>query len=1017
MSIALASIDKALFTWVLMLGCLLGGVWGFINMGRLEDPAFSIKTAVIFTQYPGASAEEVAREVSEPLESAIQRMAEVHHITSSNSPGLSRISVDVDMTYGPDELPQIWDKLRNRVEDAQRSLPAGARDPIVNSGFGDVFGLFFAVTAPGFTDAEIHDLSAFMRRSLLTVDGVANVTLDGLPNEVIFVEPEQAIVNNLGLSTASIMQAIANANHVTEAGSVNQNGNKIRLAVPLGSSTVAEIQNLTIGVSGEVISVRDFARVYRGRTADPTRMIRFNGEEAFTLGVSGKEDVNIVDIGHSVDEKLESLMKTIPYGVGIHPIYQQNRVVEEASNAFLVNLALSVVIVIAVLAVSMGWRAAIVVGTTLLLSVVGTLFFMALFGIEMQRISLGALIIAMGMLVDNAIVVAEGMQNDMAQGKSSRTAAVNIARKTQIPLLGATVIGIMAFAGIGLSPDATGEFLFSLFAVIGISLFLSWVLSITVTPLLGHYFFRRGSGEESDQYGGPIFRAYEALLRVALKFRWLVIAGLISVTAICYYGFSRVPQQFFPDSNTPIFFVHYKLPQGASIDRTSQDMAVLEDWLAERDDVVSFATFVGGGASRFLLTYSSEQRLTTYGHLIIRTNGTDDIPLLRDNLQAFGKQALPDGLFRTERLVFGPGGGTPIQARFSGPDPIILRQLAAQAKQRMQAASDRVQDVRQDWYEPELVLRPTYAADRAQTAGVSREDIANVLEMATVGLTAGVYREGDRQIPIVMRTADGDTPRAARLLDQPVYSVAAGGYVPVAELVDGFAYVVEDTFIQRRDRQYTITVQSGVPNGVNAASVFSEIRGTLENMALPTGYSFAWGGEHETQSEAQESLGMQLPLSLLIMVLISVLLFGKLRQPLIIWLLVPMAVNGVVIGLLASGLPFSFTALLGLLSLSGMLIKNGIVLVEEIDLTRAEGMPLQDAIVRASTTRVRPVFLAAVTTILGMLPLLSDAFFASMAVTIMGGLGFASILTLVAAPVLYRVFFSNEMHVKVDVSA
>ncbi|KAA9008024.1 efflux RND transporter permease subunit [Histidinibacterium aquaticum] len=1005
MSIARASIDKALLTWLLMLSCLLGGVWGFATIGRLEDPSFSIKTAVVITQYPGASAEQVAREVSEPLESAIQQMSEVDHITSSNKPGISRISVDMDMTYGPDELPEIWTKLRNRVADAQGALPDEATESVVNDSFGDVYGLFYAVTAPGFTDAETHDMADFMRRELLAVDGVADVTLSGLPQEAIFIEPDPAILTNLGIPPAAIFQAVANADTVASAGSAESNGQEIRIEAPAGSDSVEEIESLTIGVGGEVIELTDIARVYRNREPDPGLIVRFSGEEAFTIGVSGKEGLNIVDVGHRVDDRLDQIMADIPYGVELNPIYQQHLVVEEASDAFLLNLAMSVAIVVVVLALFMGWRAAVVVGATLLLTVVGTVFFMALGGIEMQRISLGALIIAMGMLVDNAIVVAEGMQGDMAHGKTSRQAAADVAGKTQIPLLGATVIGIMAFAGIGLSPDATGEFLFSLFAVIGISLLLSWVLAVTATPLLAHYFFKRGTGEEGDQYGGPVFRLYASVLRLALKLRWLVVVALVALTAVCYVGFSRVPQQFFPDSNTPIFYVHYKLPQGADIRRTAQDMETLEAWLEERQEVLSYATFIGGGASRFMLTYQGEEALPTYGHAIIRTETIEEIPPLRADLEQFGRQALPQGEFRTERLAFGPGGGTPVAVRFNGPDPDVLRALAEEAEERFDAGSDRLLDIRTDWRERELVLRPRYATERAQTAGITREDVAAALQTATDGRRAGTYREEDRQIPIIVRTPEASGGGTGHLIDQPVYSEAASTFIPIEEVIDGFAYEVQDTLIQRRDRLFTISVGAGVPAGVNASSVFQEIRADIEAMEIPEGYTMEWGGEYESSTEAQESLGQQLPISLIVMVLISILLFGRLRQPFIIWLLVPMSVNGVALGLLGSGLPFSFTALLGLLSLSGMLIKNGIVLVEEIDLTRAEGVPFTRAVVEASTSRLRPVVLAAATTILGMIPLLWDAFFASMAVTIMGGLGFASVLTLVAAPVFYYIAF------------
>jgi len=657
MDIARGSINRPLYTWIIMLTALFGGIWGFLNLGRLEDPAFTIKQAVVITQYPGASAEQVALEVTEPLESAIQQMGEVKEIRSMNQPGSSRIDVEMKDTFDGTELPQLWTKLRAKVENASRGLPDGVGKPYVDDGFGDVFGVFYAVTAEGFTDAERHELATFLRRELLAVDGVADVQVAGLPEEAIFVEPKMAITVNQNIPIGAVANALATANSVRPAGSLDSDGVETRLSAPEGSDSVSEIAGLTVGSQGEVINVVDMADVHRGRVDDPGQIIRFDGVEAFTLGVAGLSSENIVEVGKRVDARLAELDNQIPYGVELKPIYQQHVVVEQASNDFLVNLAMSVAIVVVVLAIFMGWRAAVVVGTTLLLTVVGTLMFMNLFSIEMERISLGALIIAMGMLVDNAIVVAEGMQIAMARGKTSREAAHEAAAKTQIPLLGATVIGIMAFAGIGLSPDSTGEFMFSLFAVIAISLLLSWLLALTATPLLGHYFFKQGSGDELDSYSGFLFRGYGALLRLSLKMRWLVVPGLIAVTVLCFIGFGQVKQQFFPNSNTPLFFVNYKLPQGSSIQTTSAHMQQVEDWLSNREEVASVASFIGKGATRFMLTYESEDPNPSYGHLIIRTNSLEAIPALQEDLEAFGKAQFPEGEFRTQRLVFGPGGG------------------------------------------------------------------------------------------------------------------------------------------------------------------------------------------------------------------------------------------------------------------------------------------------------------------------------------------------------------------------
>ncbi len=891
--------------------------------------------------------------------------------------------------------------MRARIEDAALSLPDGVSKPYVNDGFGDVFGIYYAVDAQGLTDAEKHQLGKFLRREILAVEGVADVQLSGLPEERIFVEPIMALMANQNIAPTAVQGAIANANVVADAGSLGS----VRLQRPDGTDSVSQIAGLSVGYQGKVINLVDIANVKRGRTDDPSIMIRYNGVEAFTLGVAGLSTENIVDVGKRVDQKLAEIDPEIPAGVSLNPIYQQHVVVEEASNSFLINLGMSVVIVVAVLALAMGWRAALVVGGTLLLTVLGTLFFMAIFSIEMERISLGALIIAMGMLVDNALVVAEGMQITMQRGKSSRFAADEASQKTQIPLLGATIIGIMAFAGIGLSPDATGEFLFSLFAVIGISLLLSWVLALTVTPLFGHFLFKQGSGEEIDAYGGPLFRAYGSILRASLKGRWVVIPALAAITIVCFMGFGQIKQQFFPDSNTPIFLVHYKLPQGAEIQSTSNDLKQIENWLADRPEVVSTTTFVGQGAARFILTYAAEKANPSYGHMLIRTESLDQIPELAKELEEFAVTALPGGMFRTQRLVFGPGGGDPVAVRFSGADPAVLRSLGDEAIKRINETSTSLRFVRSNWHQQEVVIKPVYATNRAQTAGISRDDVARSMLFATEGYVGGVYREEDRQIPIVMRV---DPDAGLTIMDQLLYSSSTGGVAPMDQLIDGLEYEVQDTLYHRRDRVPTLTVMGNLPADVTATVARNEIVDVIESMELPIGYKMEWGGEYESSGDAQKSLATQLPLSFLVMLLITVLLFMSLRQPLIIWLLVPMSVNGVVIGLLATGFPFSFTALLGLLSLSGMLIKNGIVLVEEIDIVRREGGELFESIVSASTSRLRPVMLAAGTTILGMAPLLPDAFFKSMAVTIMGGLAFATVLTLIAAPTFYYAFFKGS---------
>ncbi|MFQ6546809.1 efflux RND transporter permease subunit [Aestuariibius sp. 2305UL40-4] len=1010
MQIARLSIEKPLYTWLLILFCIFGGAAGYLSVGKLEDPVFTLKSALVITPYPGATADEVAIEVSEVLEAELQQMDEVDTITSSNRPGISVIEIEVRDTFDGTELPQIWDDMRDRVADALPDLPPGALPPTVNDSFGDVYGLLYAVSATGYSDADIWDIATFLRRELLTVPGVANAEALGLPEEAIFVEPSSATLTELGIPPSALLGAVSSADDVSPTGALDVGRIDLRTEAPATDDSVTEIGALTFGFAGEVLNLLDVAEVSRGRVDHPSQIIRHNGTEAFTLGVAGLTSENIVTVGAAIEARLAEVAPLLPAGVTVEPVYEQHRVVAEANDAFLVSLAMSVSVVIGVLALFMGWRAAIVVGGSLLLTVSFTFFFMNIFDIKVERISLGALIIAMGMLVDNAIVVAEGMQVQMRRGRSAKDAAAEVARRTQVPLLGATVIGILAFAGIGLSPDSSGEFLFTLFAVIGISLLLSWLLAVTVTPLLASYFFRtQPQTGVKDPYDTLFFRAYGKLVRGALRLRVLVVIGLVGAFMAGGSAMGLVKQQFFPPATTPLVYLNYMAAQGTTINAAADDLALLETWLLDREDVEAVTTTVGGAMTRFLLTYTPEDPNPAYGQIIVRVADHTQIPVLRDELATYAVETVPWAETRVQQIIYGPPVGADVEVRLSGPDSDVLRQLAAQAQTIFETETDLLMVERTDWREPELVTRPIFASDRAQALGITRADVAQAIALASDGVQAGILRETDRLIPIVIRTPREEQIAGAELYDQPIYAPSTERFYSLSQVVDGFNVIARDTLIQRRDRVPTISVQAFTVPDVLPPQAFVEVRSAIEAMELPPGYRMEWGGEFESASTAQASLGRQMPLAFGSMFLITLLLFGKLRQTLVIWTVVPMAVTGVGLGLLYTGLPFSFTALLGLLSLSGMLIKNAIVLVEEIDAQKQEeGLSQTDAIVTASVSRLRPVILAAGTTILGMVPLLSDAFFASMAVTIMAGLGFASILTLIGVPAIYHTYLRKE---------
>ena len=1006
MNIARYAIEKPVNTWLLIMFCFFGGIAGYFMVGKLEDPAFTIKQAVIITYYNGATAEEVEKEVTEVLETAIQQMAQVDKITSTSTAGISEIKVEIKSTYNSSKMPQTWDELRRKVNDAQMLLPQGTSRSMVNDDFGDVFGIFYAVTAPDFSDSQKIEIAKFLRRELLTVKNVAKVTTSGEPTENIYIEIANERLVSLGIPIDSVIGVIQNENAVASSGSIRIDDKLIRLTIPTSFDYIDDIKALRIGISGTTKQVKlsDIANIFRASTEIQNHMIRFNGEEAFTIGVSGVSDANIVDIGKAVDAKLQELSYDIPLGVNLYPIYEQHKVVNQAMNDFIVNLLMSVSIVIGVLCLFMGWRMGVVVGSTLFLTVTGTLFFMGIFGIDMQRISLGALIVAMGMLGDNAIVIAECMLINIQKGMKTKEAADEATKRTQIPLLGATVIGIMAFAGIGLSKDVTGEFLFTLFAVVAISLLLSWLLSITVAPLFGCYLLKNVKEENNDPYDGIIYYYYHQFLQKALHYRKATVFALIGITLICFYGFSFVKQSFFPDSNTPMFYIDYMLPQGTDIRATARDIAEIEKIIIKEQGVVSVASFIGRGASRFILTYSPESANPAYGQFIVTMENRNQIDALAKKLRKELGDLYPNAEIRTKRMVFGPGDGAKIEARFLGDNPTELRELANKAIEIMKNSGE-LMDIRHDWRQKEIFVSPVIDKDRARLSGITRKDIAQTLLFSTTGITIDAYRDNDRMIPITVRPPDEERLNINRLNDRFVWSYNGGGYVPIQNVVSKFEPVSEEVLIKRRNRVRALTVQAESKEGLTATEGLNAVKNQIERLNLPEQYKLEWGGEYESSGDAQKALGSSLPLTFVMMLTISILLFGKIKQPLIIWSVVPMAICGVAIGLLTTGFPFSFTALLGLLSLSGMLMKNAIVLVDEIDQQIAEGREPMQGIIYASVSRIRPVFLAAGTTILGMIPLISDAFFASMAVTIMGGLTFATILTLIAVPVIYALFF------------
>lgn len=1006
MDIARYSLTKPINIWLMSICFIIGGIVAMSKIGRLEDPAFTIKQAVIFTYYPGASAEQVEKEVTEQLEIALQQMWQLDILTSVSKPGFSRITMEIQPYIDGPLLPQIWDELRKRLRDIERDLPLGASPPVVIDDFGDVYGIYYALSAPDFSEDQMREFSRIIRREVLTVDGVAKVQVGGILEEEIVATIDSYQISGLGISFPELQQVLASNLKPFSGGRLYVGDKQIRIPIESSTNKIEEIENLSIVVPGKnaSIKIKDIATLTLQPVEIPSGLKRFNGDSVVTLAISAQNDINIVDVGHKIDDKLAEVLAKLPTGINVSTIYNQAKIVDESVDGFILNLEVSVVVVTLALCLFMGWRSGVVVGGTLLITVLGTVLIMWLYNLQLERISLGAMVIAMGMLVDNAIVVAEGMMLRMEKGKSAMESASFIVKRTQWPLLGATIIGIAAFSGIGLSDDATGEFLFSLFAVVLISLMLSWILAVTLTPLLGKYFYKVGDKEGAEESHSLFHKAYLVVLRNALHWRGVTLALLVIITIGAYASFGFIKQGFFPPSNTPIFFIHYWGPQDSDIRATETHMKAAEQLILDTQGIESLATFIGESSERFTLVFAPELPNESYGLFLVRAENAADIPQLAQGISAKLQQANPKVNFYAEIMQFGPGAGAKIQARFSGEDPAILRELAEQAK-AIYYDDGKIRDIRDDWRDKGIVLAPEYDDIAAGIAGVSRSDFSQAIKFYTDGLQIGQLQDGDYLYPIIARNSNTNSDQLVALENSLVWSSSQRTYIPFKQVSGKMNFSSEELLINRRDRVRTITVKAEAGFNETTGEAFNRTKAKIEAIPLPTGYKLEWGGEFESAGKAQAALGQGLPLGFLVMFIISVLLFGRARQPIIIWLIVPMAVVGVVAGLLIADLPFGFMSLLGFLSLFGMLIKNAIVLLEEIDLQIQEGKDKAVAIVEASLSRLRPVSLAAITTILGVMPLILDPFFADMSVTIMGGLAFATVLTMIAVPVLYSIFY------------
>ncbi|MHA6313614.1 efflux RND transporter permease subunit [Pantoea sp. USHLN298] len=1007
-------LDKPIRYWMVILLLGVGGIYALLNIGRLEDPLFTIKSAVIVTAYPGASAQQVEEEVTLPLENALQRLPSLDNVSSISANGLSQITVNIHTRYLADQLPQIWDELRRRVDDAARQFPPGVQAPLVNDDFGDVYGYFFVIHGKDFTNSELRNYADQLRRDLVLVPGVAKVAVAGVEQEEIRIALSASKMTAYGMTPQRVADLLSRHNSVANAGSVRVDSESIRFHPTGELQTLEDLASLPILPAGspQNVHLRDIATLTRGVTDNPANLYFADGEAALAIGVSFAPGVNVIDVGDALSNKLARYQQETPAGISLNVFYNQAHEVKQSVDGFILNFLMALAIVVGTLLLFMGLRSGLVIAASLALNVLGTLLIMDLFSLELQRISLGALIISLSMLVDNAIVVVEGVKIDHQRGQPLQQAMTRMIRRSALPLLGATVIAIIAFAPIGLSQDSTGEYCKSLFQVLLISLMLSWVTALTLTPVFIRWSEQRQPTRQPEQqeapYQGIVFRLYRQALSGLLRFRLTTLTVMVALLALSLYGFGLVKQNFFPSSSTPIFFTDLWLPYGTDIHYTADTAASVARYINQDPATEATVTTVGQGALRFTLTYDGARQYSNFAQIMVRVKDARQLDALVLKTEAYIQQHYPQVNERIKRIQFGSASDSAIALRVIGPDPEKLRHIASQLD-AIFLADGTTFPVRNDWQERSKVIRPLYSALRGQELGIDKRDIDQALRMNFSGDAVGIFRDGSRLMPVMLYPTDEERQDIDHIANIQLWSAALQHFVPLSNVIADFRLEWENPLIMRRDRMRVLTVQTDPDpaSGLTAAQIVARVKPQIDQLALPSGYRLEWGGELESSREAQSGLLSSLPVGFLAMFVITILMFNSLRDALAIWITVPLALIGVTFGFLMTGIPFGFMALIGLLSLSGMLIRNGIVLVEEIRLFQQE-KPLQQAIIDAATSRLRPILLTAFTTVLGLLPLLRDVFFQSMAVVIIFGLGFATVLTLLVLPVIYRCFHGRE---------
>lgn len=1003
MNLAKYSLDNTKVIYFFLAVLLIGGVFSFGKLGKKEDAPFVIKSAVIMTRYPGAEPAEVERLITEPISREIQSMSGVYKIKSESMYGISKITFELLPSLPASSIPQKWDELRRKVLNIQPQLPSGSSVPTVSDDFGDVFGIYYGLTADdGFSYEEMRNWAERIKTQVVTADGVMKVALFGTQTEVVNISISVNKLAGMGIDPKQLAGLLQSQNQIINTGEITAGEQQLRVVGNGMYTTVDDIRNQVITTRAGQVKLGDIAVIEKGYMDPPGTIMRVNGKRAIGIGVSTDPQRDVVLTGEMVDKKLAELLPLMPVGLNLESLYLENVIAKEANNGFIINLIESILIVIVIIMLVMGMRAGVLIGTSLVFSIGGTLLIMSFMGVGLNRTSLAGFIIAMGMLVDNAIVVTDNAQIAIARGVDRRKALIDGATGPQWGLLGATFIAICSFLPLYLAPSSVAEIVKPLFVVLAISLGLSWVLALTQTTVFGNFILKsKAKNAGKDPYDKPFYHKFEKILSVLIRRKIVTLGSMIVLFVVSLVVMGMMPQNFFPSLDKPYFRADVFYPDGYGVNDVAREMKKVEAHLLKLPEVKKVSITFGSTPLRYYLASTSVGPKPNFANVLVELNDSKYTKEYEEKFDVYMKANFPNAITRTSLFKLSPAVDAAIEIGFIGPNVDTLVALTNQALEIMHRNPDLI-NIRNSWGNKIPIWKPIYSPERAQPLGVSRQGMAQSIQIGTNGMTLGEFRQGDQVLPILLKgNSVADSFRINDLRTLPVFGNGPET-TSLEQVVSEFDFRYRFSNVKDYNRQLVMMAQCDPRRGVNAIAAFNQIWSQVQKeIKIPEGYTLKYFGEQESQVESNEALAKNLPLTFFLMFTTLLLLFKTYRKPTVILLMLPLIFIGIVLGLLLLGKSFDFFAILGLLGLIGMNIKNAIVLVDQIDIENQSGLDPRKAVIKATISRIVPVAMASGTTILGMLPLLFDAMFGGMAATIMGGLLVASALTLFVLPVAY----------------